>query len=66
MSRNYEYLKDEFLEAAEANREVLELRSTNQYSPKMLVALKEMASHTVYPDGRFSDMDVSIWELFRW
>ena len=59
-------LKDEFLKAAEDNKEKLGVNSTNQYSPQMLIALKEMANKCVYPDGRFGDMDCSIWEMFRW
>lgn len=56
-----------FLEAEKANRDKLGVvLCENQYSPTMLTALKEMASHCVFPDGRFGDMDVAIWEMFRW
>lgn len=63
---NGEHLKNEFLEEAKKNKERLGvILCENQYSPKMLLALKEMAKEDVYPDGRFGDMDCSIWEMFR-
>lgn len=59
-------LREDYLKEASANRERLGVvLCENQFSPKMLIALKEMAKEDVYPDGRFSDMEVSIWELFR-
>lgn len=62
-----ERLKNDFIEEANKNKERLGVVSCgNQYSPKMLIALKEMAKEDVYPDGRFSDMDCSIWEMFRY
>ena len=60
-------LREDYLAEAKANREKLgTILCENQFNPKMLVALKEMAKADAYPDGRFSDMEVSIWELFRY
>ena len=62
-----ERFKNDFIEEANKNKERLgAVLCGNQYSPKMLIALKEMAKEDVYPDGRFSDMDCSIWEMFRY
>jgi len=35
------------------------------YTMSMLRALKDMAEHDVWPDGRFGDDDCNVWSLFR-
>lgn len=35
------------------------------YTMSMLRALKDMAEHEVWPDGRFGDDDCNVWSLFH-
>ena len=53
-------LKNNFIDAVAASN-----ANEKQYSFKMLQALRDMAKADVYPDGRFSDEDCNVWEMFR-
>lgn len=55
------WLKEAYLEtlgyAVEAGAQV--------FTFKQIQALRNMAEKDVYPDGRFSDMECTIWEMFH-
>lgn len=55
--RNYDYLKDNYLEARNMN-------SNGNYTATQIAALCNMAERDIYPDNRFSDEECSIWEMF--
>ena len=50
--------KANYLEARNASGE-------KNFSFKMLQALRDMAKENVYPDGRFSDEECNVWEMFK-
>ena len=60
---NEKYYKDAFHEAFRKSCEAG--NDGNVYTPEMLYALKEMAVHDVYPDGKFGDIDCEIWSMLR-
>lgn len=55
--------KEKFLEAFRKSRD--EGNDNLVYTIEMLYALKEMADHDVFPDGRFGDSDCEVWSMFR-
>ena len=64
--RNANWMRRTFLDAQKENMEALGGKAAeDQYSPKMLEALKKMAASDVFPDNRFSDMDFMVWSMFR-
>ena len=58
-----ENIKREFLDEFE---KVMRKTGSNEvYNMAMLRTLKRMAREDIYPDGRFGDNDVCLWEMFR-
>lgn len=55
--------KDNFFNAVEKAKE--NKIPNTAFTFEMVLALKEMADHNVYPDGRFSDDHCNIWSMFR-
>ena len=58
-----ENVKREFLD--EFEKVMKETGSNQVYNMAMLRTLKKMAREDIYPDGRFGDNDVCLWEMFR-
>ena len=40
-------------------------QNSGVYTTEMLIALRDMVKHDVYPDGRFGDDECEVWSLFR-
>ena len=55
------FLREKFLNANEDTR----WRQDVTYTIPQIIALMEMATEDVYPDGRFWDVDCSVWSEFR-
>lgn len=53
---NYDYLKEIYLDAPKVN---------GGYTFQQLQALRDMAEHDVYPDGRFGDEECNVWSMFH-
>jgi len=58
MAGRWDYLKDNYLEAAKENR-------NERYSFRQLQCLRDMAEKDVYPDGRFGDEECNVWSMFH-
>ena len=55
--------KDNFFEATK--RAMENGVKNTAFTLDMIIALREMAEHDVYPDGRFSDDACNVWSMFR-
>lgn len=62
MNGKYTYLKDRYLETRKACPEVRGSKAV--YTAEQIYALRDMAEHDVYPDGRFSDEECNLWSAF--
>ena len=66
---NKAIMKERFHEAFHNAREAGVVKTGTDfgstYTMSMLRALKDMAEHEVWPDGRFGDDDCNVWSLFH-
>lgn len=58
-------MKQSYVDARETAKVETKNGNEKEYSTRMLQALRDMASCDVYPDNRFSDDEVYVWEMFR-
>ena len=53
--------KDRYLKAARDNRVIQD----GLYTAEMILMLRDMAERDIYPDGRFSDEECTLWSAFH-
>lgn len=53
--------KDRYLAVARDNRVIQD----GLYTAEMILMLRDMAERDIYPDGRFSDEECTLWSAFH-